>query len=324
MSQPTSLPRVTIGLTCFNAGQTIGRALRSALGQDWPDIEVVVVDDASTDDSWDVVCNLAKEDHRIKVIRHAENGGPAAARNTILANASGSFIAFFDDDDESLPNRVRIQHAALTAYASDGGTELAACYASGVRRYPNGYELELQAIGSHPVIPVGEAVADYLLFNGRRDGLFYGGGTPTCALMARAATFNAVGGFDASFRRVEDADFAIRLALAGGHFIGCPERLFVQYATVGSDKTPLRNFEAELRLIDKHADYLTGKGRLGYARDWFRVRYLHFSGQRLRFLIALAAFLLKHPVSGLRHLLRSAPGRLTHERSMQEERASGA
>lgn len=324
MSQTSPLPRVTIGLTCFNAGQTIGRALRSALVQDWPNLEVVVVDDASTDDSWEAIGEVARSDARVRALRHSENGGPAAARNTILANAAGEFVAFFDDDDESLPERIRVQHAVLTAYASATGVERAACYASGVCRYPNGYELVLDAIGSRPAIPAGEAVADYLLFNGRRDGLFYGSGTPTCALMARAATFRDVGGFDASFRRVEDADFAIRLARAGGHFIGCPERLFVQYATVASDKTPFQNFEAELRLIDKHADYLRAKGRLGYARDWYRVRYLHFSGQCFRFLTALATFLLKHPISGLKHLLRSAPRRLAHEHGMQERKAPGA
>ncbi|MBK5283730.1 MAG: glycosyltransferase family 2 protein [Nitrospiraceae bacterium] len=313
---------ITIGLTCFNAEQTIGRALKSALSQDWPDLEVVVVDDASSDASWEIVEEFSERDSRVKPVRHAVNLGAAAARNTILDSATGSIVAFFDDDDESLPERVRLQYETLREYEKASGTDLVACYASGLRRYPNGYELHMPAIGSRPVVPKGEAVADYLLFNARRAGVFYGSGTPTCALMARLSIFRAVGGFDNTLRRVEDADFAVRLALAGGHVIGCPRQLFLQHATVASDKTPHKNLEAELRLIEKHAGYLKRRNRYGYARDWFHVRYYHFSGQRLKFLAALAAFLLRYPVNGTRHILRTFPSRWVHERDMRA-RAGG-
>lgn len=310
-------PCITIGLTCFNAEQTIGRALKSALSQDWPDLEVVVVDDASSDASWEIVEEFSERDPRVKPVRHAVNLGAAAARNTILGSATGSIVAFFDDDDESLPERVRLQYETLRDYEKVSGTDLIACYASGLRRYPNGYELHLPAIGSQPVVPKGEAVADYLLFNARRGGVFYGSGTPTCALMARLSTFRAVGGFDGTLRRVEDADFAVRLALAGGHVIGCPRQLFLQHATVASDKTPRKNLEAELCLIEKHAGYLRRRNRYGYARDWFHVRYYHFSGQRIKFLAALVVFLLHYPVSGTGHLLRTFPMRWVHERDMR-------
>ena len=306
--------RITIGLTCFNAEQTIGRALKSALSQNWPDFEVVVVDDASSDASWKIVEEFSVRDSRVKPIRHAVNLGPAGARNTILDSATGSIVAFFDDDDESLPERVRLQYETLRDYEKASGTNLVACYASGLRRYPNGYELHMPAIGSRPVAPKGETVADYLLFNARRGGVFYGSGTPACALMARLSTFRAVGRFDATLRRVEDADFAVRLALAGGHFIGCLRRLFLQHATVASDKSPGMNLEAELRLIEKHAGYLQRRNRYGYARRWFHLRFYHFSGQRLKFLVSSVIFLLRYPLTGTRHFLRSFPKRWVHER----------
>ncbi len=310
---PAAEPRITVGLTCFNAGQTIERALRSALAQEWPDLEVVVIDDCSTDNSWEIIDRIAKADARVRAVRHVVNGGVAAARNTILDSASGEFVAFFDDDDESVPERVRVQYEALRGYETARDVGLIACYASGARRYPNGYELRANAIGSRPQVPNGGMVADYLLFNGRKDGFFYGAGTPTCALMARFSTFKAVGGFDSSLRRVEDVDFAIRLALAGGHFIGCPESLYLQHATVAADKTPQENLKAQLRLIDKYSDYLMRKGRYGYARDWFNIRFYHFSGRRMKLLAALIMFLMRHPIAGLKHLLRSAPGRIIHE-----------
>ncbi len=309
-------PRITIGLICFNAEQTIERALQSALSQEWPDLEVVVVDDASEDASWKIIDNISRSDSRIKPVRHAVNGGPAVARNTVLGSATGSFVVFFDDDDESLPERVRVQCETLYDYERTSEVRLIACYASGLRCYPNGYELYMPAIGSQPDVPKGEVIADYLLFNSRKDGVFYGAGTPTCALMARLSTFRAVGGFDSHLRRVEDVDFAIRLALAGGHFIGCPQRLFLQHATVASDKTPQKNLEAELNLIEKNADYLKHRNRYNYARDWFRIRYYHFSGQRMKFLFALTFFLLRYPLSGIKHLIRSLPERWAHERKI--------
>ena len=312
-------PLITVGMTCYNAKNTILRALGSALAQDWPNIEVIIVDDCSSDESDAIVESAIAEEPKVRLIRHAVNSGPAAARNTLLTNAKGEFIVFYDDDDESYPERVRTQYETLRDYEETSGVSLVACYASGRRLYPNGYELPIRAIGSQPEVPKGEIVADYLLFNGRQEGVFYGAGTPTCALMARLSTFRAVGMFDSSLRRVEDVDFAIRLALAGGHFIGCSQQLYLQHATVASDKTPRMNLEAELYVVEKYADYLKSKNRYHYARDWFKIRYYHFSGQRLIFLASLAVFLLRYPVAGIKHLIRSAPRRWSHERSMRSE-----
>jgi glycosyltransferase involved in cell wall biosynthesis len=312
-----NLPLVTIGLTCFNAEKTIERALRSALKQDWPHLEVIAVDDVSSDASWETIDAIAQVDSRVKAIRRSVNGGPAAARNTILNAAAGEFIAFFDDDDESLPERIRIQYETIREYERLRSVGLIACYGSGRRYYPNGYVFNISAIGSQPKVPSGELTANYLLFNNRVKGYFYGGGTPTCSLMARRSTFCAVGFFDENLRRVEDIDFAIRLALQGGHFIGCPQKVLYQYSTAASDKTALKNFEAELYLIDKHAEYLKQKRRYHYARSWFGIRYYHFSKQHLKFFFALIFFLLRHPFTGAQHFFRSAPGRWRHERKMR-------
>jgi glycosyltransferase involved in cell wall biosynthesis len=308
---------ITIGITSFNAADTVLRALKSALDQDWPSTEIIVVDDCSSDDSATIIKKSVADVPRARLICHAVNHGTAAARNTILAEAKGEFVAFFDDDDESFPTRVRLQYERLTEYEQTAETDLIACYVSGLRCYPNGYELDMPAIGSRPLIPKAQMVADYLLFNGRREGVFYGSGTPTCALMARLSTFRAVGGFDDNLRRVEDVDFAVRLALAGGHFIGCSARLLLQHATVAADKTPRTNLEGELRLIEKYAKYLKERNRYDYARKWFHIRFYHFSNQRLKFLTALAMFLLRYPFSGIRHLMRSFPRRWIHERSMR-------
>jgi glycosyltransferase involved in cell wall biosynthesis len=312
-------PLITIGITCFNAHETIDRAVKSALAQEWPNLEVLVVDDCSRDDSRARVERAAAAHTRLRLIKHAENLGPGAARQTLLDHAAGEFLAFFDDDDESAPGRVAAQVGRITEYEERAGTRLIACYASGERRYPNGYRLVVDAIGSAPRVPAGPQVADYLLFNRRARGVCYGGGTPSCALMARVDTFRAVGGFDPAFRRSEDVDFAVRLALLGGHFVGCPERLYVQYATQAPDKNAARNFDAEMRLLEKHRAYLEGRRRYHFARDWFTVRFHHFNHERARMLAALARAWIGHPILVTRQMLTTVPARIRHERRMSKE-----
>ena len=95
---------ITIGIPCFNAKDTILRALKSALNQDWSNKEILVIDDASTDQSPETIQNFIEQHPNVNLIKNNSNAGPAVARQTILNEAKGSFIAFFDDDDESLPN----------------------------------------------------------------------------------------------------------------------------------------------------------------------------------------------------------------------------
>ncbi len=315
----SAVETVTIGITCFNARETIGRAIGSALAQDWGAIEVIVADDASTDGSAEVVAELIAGEPRARLIRLQQNGGPAAARNAIIAAASGDFIAFFDDDDESLPGRVSAQVAAIRAFEAEHGGVPVACYAAGERLYPNGYRKLLPAIGAEDVRPHGPALADYLLFHRKLPGWRYNSGTPTCALMARTALLRELGGFDERLRRVEDVDLAIRLALAGGWFIGTQEVLFLQHSTTAPDKSHERNRDAEVAIADKHADYLRSIRRYHYARNWPQLRYHHFKRDYLRFALQFLRIWLVNPVLATEHILATGPKRLAHERRMRAE-----
>ena len=167
MTPDNTQPLITVGITCFNAEDTIERAVTSALKQNWPNLEIVVVDDCSTDSSRRVIENLIKDQPMVALVCHETNQGPAVARNTILLNARGEFVAFIDDDDESLPERVTTQYRRIIDYEKDVDTKMIACYASGNRLYSNGYKLALNAIGSRPLVPQGPGVANYLLFYGK-------------------------------------------------------------------------------------------------------------------------------------------------------------
>lgn len=317
--QRTDLPKVTIGILCFNAEDSIARAVKSALDQDYLNTEIIVVDDKSSDGSMSLLVEMAKNTN-IRVIQHDENLGPGAARNSVIDAAHGEFIAYFDDDDVACSNRVSIQLKTILEYESILETTKIACYASGKRHYPNGYTIELPAIGSSgEVRPHGTEMAKSLLVYERRPGWFFGAGTPTCALMARRSFLLEIGGFDSKLRRVEDIDLAIRMALAGAHFLGSDIHQFDQYATEAPDKSPLRNLEAEQYLVRKHKPFLEGLGLYGYALRWPRLRYWHFTRNYFRFFLDLCVLLSTHPVRASRQLLATGPKRLIHEARMRRE-----
>ena len=308
---------VTVGIACYNAVDTIRRAVRGALTQDWPALEVIVVDDASADGSAAAAEAAIGGSPNARLVRHKQNQGPAGSRNAVLAHARGEFVAFMDDDDEALSTRISAQVQALETYEGRSGATLVSCHASGRRVYGNGYTLDLPAIGSRgSEAPNGNAVADYLLFHRRRSGWFYGSGTPACSLLARRSTFAAVGGFEPRLRRVEDADFAIRLALDGGHFIGTRGVHFVQHATSAPDKSAEQNLEAEQFLAEKHKRYLESIGRYQYAMRWPKLRYWHFKRNYARFLTELTGLMVRYPLAVPWHLLSTGPYRLIHELRM--------
>ena len=109
-------PTVSIGLIAYNAKDTLERALDSAFAQSWRPLEILVVDDASTDGTAALAERLARAHPEVRVISRPENAGAATCRNKVIAEAKGEFIAFFDDDDFSAPRRVELQLQRLLEY----------------------------------------------------------------------------------------------------------------------------------------------------------------------------------------------------------------
>jgi len=102
VSIDTSMATVSVVIPLYNKGKYIERALSSVLAQTFPPLEIIVVDDGSTDDGPEKVEKLALANSIITLIKQ-ENRGPGAARNAGLARARGKYIAFLDADDEWLP-----------------------------------------------------------------------------------------------------------------------------------------------------------------------------------------------------------------------------
>jgi succinoglycan biosynthesis protein ExoO len=113
-AQPqSSADGVSVLIAAYNAAPFLSRAVASALTQSAPPVEVLIVDDASTDATARVAGALAEQDGRVRVLRLGVNRGPAAARNAGGAAARGAWIAVLDADDAFLPGRL----AALTTIA---------------------------------------------------------------------------------------------------------------------------------------------------------------------------------------------------------------
>jgi glycosyltransferase involved in cell wall biosynthesis len=250
-------PLITIGITCFNAADTISRAIKAAMRQDWPNKEIVVVDDASTDSSKAIIEALAQKCCELRIIRHDVNKGYPGALNTIIKAARGEFIAIIDDDDESRQDRLTKQWRRLTDYERLHGAQLVLCYANREvvevgETKPDHITL---AIGREAPEPRGPVVANYL-FDCSVDEHHVWGKLGSCTLMARSCTFLALGDFDESLRRCAEWDFAVRAALQGAHFIAVNEPLVTQYRTATADKAGSIPLRYAIHLRHKHKPYL--------------------------------------------------------------------
>lgn len=99
MEEQMKRPFFSIVMPMYNVDAYIGHAIRSIQEQSYGDLEIVVVDDCSTDNSAGVVERFMEADRRIRMIRHKENRGLSAARNTGILEAKGEYIWFMDPDD---------------------------------------------------------------------------------------------------------------------------------------------------------------------------------------------------------------------------------
>jgi glycosyltransferase involved in cell wall biosynthesis len=199
-------PCVSVVVPVFNALRSdaayLGEALESVAAQSWPPLELIVVDDGSEDASLSVVAEFAGRHPELetRVVRQA-NRGQSSARNAGAAVAAGEWLAFLDQDDVWLPDRLEAVAGRLT-----GGADLVYTDADTVdaRGEPEvtGIHRERRLGGEHPIRSVPDA-----LF---RD-VFVLPGTMT----VRAAFFRQLGGFDETLSGYEDDDLFVRAVTAG-------------------------------------------------------------------------------------------------------------
>jgi glycosyltransferase involved in cell wall biosynthesis len=297
---------VTIGIAAYNAENTIGRAVESALAQHWDALEIIVVDDCSMDVTAAGVDELASKHPNLRLIRHAQNGGVAVARNTILREASGEFVVFFDDDDHSLPDRIAKQVRRIRDYERRFGREApVVCHTARRQIFSDGsirIETTMGTRRQRPA-PAGIKVARRILKGTPlRDGF---GSCATCSQMARLSTYRMVSGFDPKFRRSEDTELCVRLALAGAHFVGLAEPLVVQHLTVTSDKSLDDELRYALEVVQKHRSQFESDMEAEFALAWLTLKYdLLRKNASIGDVLQLG---FRHPLSVLRRAIYAVP-----------------
>ena len=100
---------VSVIIPTYNRANLLPRSIESVLNQTYKNIELIIVDDKSTDNSLSIIKKYLKKDGRVKLIQHNKNYGGSIARNTGIKNSKGKYIAFQDSDDEWLPNKLELQ-----------------------------------------------------------------------------------------------------------------------------------------------------------------------------------------------------------------------
>ena len=289
-------PLVTIGITSFNSADTIERAIISGLEQTWSPSEVVVVDDCSCDGTRELIEKLAHQYPKLRIFGNKVNGGVAVSRNRILAEARGEFVVFFDDDDVSLPNRIALQYARIVQYEQDFAVAAPViCHTARRVVYPHGETRVESTIGQtegRPA-PAGLDVARRILMGTPLDDGY--GACPTCSQMARLSTYRHIGGFDPQLRRGEDTDFNIRLAEAGGHFVGIGKPLVTQTMTHTSEKSLAEEYRNMRNIMAKHRALMECAGQYEFCLRWLDAKQAWLTNRPVICVKELSLLALRHP-----------------------------
>lgn len=233
-------PRISVILPTFKRQQLLPRAISSVLGQTRTDWELLVIDDEPSAETKRIVSSFS--DERVRYLAHGQNRGLSAARNTGLRSARGDYIAFLDDDDAFLENKLERQAAVL-----EGAPEQLAIVSC--------FEEIRRADGSTTTRSV------------RLDGdvhwaLLKNDLVRMQLLLVRRICFDRIGMFDERLPHHEDFDMSLRLSRSF-HFVTIPEPLVSIIETQGSLSTNVGNRVRALETImSTHPEF----------RDYRRVR----------------------------------------------------
>jgi glycosyltransferase involved in cell wall biosynthesis len=200
MGSPSAgpVPLVSVVMPAYNAAPYLAEAVQSVLSQTCQDLELIIVDDGSTDETLLVARRLAAHDIRVRIIS-TPNGGPATARNTALRIARGAFLALLDSDDVIAPHYLATQLGLLDANPDASIVTANAINRGGGVNF-DGKPYWTRTSGIEPVTAV-----DLIR---QEDAI--------CILSVfRRRVYETIGGFNPEFSGNEDYEFWLRAILAG-------------------------------------------------------------------------------------------------------------
>ena len=274
-------PLVSVVTATYNMAQYVAEALDSILGQTYPHIEAVVVDDGSKDNTQEVLARYA-DDPRVKII-HQENAGQTVAKNRGLAECTGAFVGFCDADNAWLPDKIASQLPAF-----EGSHPPSVVYGDLQFIDDKGEDLPTPKVQRHSGRITGRLLADnFVPFN-------------TC-LVPRSIV-DEVGGFDESLSMAIDYDLWLRISTRY-EFLHMP-KVMARYRIWGgqmSHRTGER-LDNALRMMDKflrnHEGAVTSaEARRAWAYTYTtRGRWLAREGRRSEAMFDFQAAIEKYPL----------------------------
>jgi glycosyltransferase involved in cell wall biosynthesis len=233
-------PLVSVVIPVFNRGHSILHAIESVRAQTHENLEIIVVDDGSSDDTFAVVDAARAQEPRLRTIRHASNAGAQAARNTGIDAAAGTWIAFLDSDDTYLPGSVEQRMAA--AFRGNAAVVHSECLVQKV----NG---TLEAFHTPPMR--GDV---------RRE-ILAGPGPTFPGMLIDANCLRAIGTLDASVVAYQEWDTAIRLsAIARFGYVEEPTFVYEQRGSDTISKDSRRSVAGYEQVVRKHAKAMLRNG----------------------------------------------------------------
>ena len=199
------MPLVSVIMPCYNTARYIADAIESVLDQDYPNLELIVVDDGSTDSTRDVIAGYGS---RLRLLEQ-QNQGAAVARNRGLSEARGDVIAFLDSDDLWLPGKLSAQVDYLEAHPDIGA--VFSRWAEWTPEASGSFPSPERVLSAHsPPAAPGAIVPERSgwLYN----RLLFSSLMHTITVVIRRETVQAVGLFDTELKRGQDYDYWLRLS----------------------------------------------------------------------------------------------------------------
>jgi glycosyltransferase involved in cell wall biosynthesis len=236
MNTSNEVPALSVYMPAYNVAPFVRQAVRSILDQTCKNLELLVVDDGSSDGTLQILDQLAAEDSRMRVIRQ-EHKGVSAAANLAIQQARAEFVARIDADDVALPDRMEKQLSFMQAHPECValGSAMMLIDESGMPLYPM------------PQIKFGHEQIEQSLLHG-------GWAIAQPACMYRRSTLLAVGGYSTELSLHEDHDLFLRMA-EHGKLENLPEVLqyYRQRATSVTARESLKSHHVVMPLILKQA-----------------------------------------------------------------------
>ena len=254
-----SEPLVSVMMPCFNAERTLPMALASLRAQHYENWEAVIVDDGSSDRTWELL--QAFDDPRVRIERFDENRGRGAARQRCLEMASGQLLSFLDSDDWLFPNKLAQQVSLLSEHPHvtvlSGRCVIMDAQGNAVGLTGVGLD-ERTHFAVRALTRVGPPPFSF----------------PPCIIRMEAAK---KAGFNQAFRRSQDSDFLIRAVLGKSYAISSTP-IYAYSIEAASLERTLEGYGYRIRCYRQYTERFPIRSRLEIAKTWARIGVARAAG----------------------------------------------